>query len=318
LEQVGTCRTIIFDKTGTLTYGQAQLTEQRVSPGWEADEVMGLVASVERYSKHPLAQSILRSADEMGIALKEAASVSEPPGKGLHGVVDGREVFITSRREARTLDPNAESLLPEQGGGLECAVLVDGRYAALYRFRDAPRKEGAAFVNHLGKHGLDRVLLVSGDRESEVRYLADQVGIQEIHAGQSPEQKVAIVKRENAAAKTIFVGDGINDAPAMLVATVGVAFGQASDVTTEAAGAVVMDSSLGKVDEFFHIGAHMRRIILQSAIGGIALSIGAMGFAFAGVLSPVFGALVQEIIDVIAVTNALRAGVRPRSLTDYA
>jgi len=102
------------------------------------------------------------------------------------------------------------------------------------------------------------VLLVSGDRESEVRYLADLVGITEIHAGQTPEQKLAIVRRETAAAPTVFVGDGINDAPALTAATVGIAFGQNSDITSEAAGAVILDSSLGKVDELLHIGRRMR------------------------------------------------------------
>ena len=123
------------------------------------------------------------------------------------------------------------------------------------RFRDEPTGEGAPFIAHLRpKHDFRRLMLVSGDRDSEVRYLADRVGIHEVYASQSPEQKLEIVRRETASGKTVFLGDGINDAPAMTVATVGLAFGQNSDVTAEAADAVIMDSSLEKIDEFMHIG----------------------------------------------------------------
>jgi P-type E1-E2 ATPase len=160
------------------------------------------------------------------------------------------------------------------------------------------------------------VLLVSGDRDAEVRYLAEKVGVAEVYSGQSPEQKLALVREETRRADTVFVGDGINDAPALTAATVGIAFGTGSDVTAEAAGAVVMDGSLGKVDELIHIGRRMRVIALQSAVGGMALSLVGMGFAAAGHLPPVAGALAQEIIDVLAVLNALRASRAPRVLTD--
>jgi P-type E1-E2 ATPase len=159
-------------------------------------------------------------------------------------------------------------------------------------------------------------MLVSGDRESEVRYLAEQVGIDEVHFSQSPEQKLELVKRETARANTVFLGDGINDAPALTAATVGVAFGQGSDITAEAAGAVIMESSLERVDELLHIGRRMRRIALQSAAGGMALSIVGMLAAAAGFLSPVAGAVLQEVIDVAAVVNALRVAVPPKILTD--
>jgi P-type E1-E2 ATPase len=161
------------------------------------------------------------------------------------------------------------------------------------------------------------VLLVSGDRESEVRYLADAVGIREVHFSQTPEQKVDLVRAETAKAPTLFMGDGVNDAPALAAATVGIAFGQASDVTAEAAGAVVLDSQLGRVDEFLHISQRMRSIALQSAVGGMALSIAGMIFAAAGLLPPVAGALAQEAIDVVAVLNALRAAWSPPALTDF-
>jgi P-type E1-E2 ATPase len=161
-------------------------------------------------------------------------------------------------------------------------------------------------------------MILSGDRESEVLYLAKQVGITEIHAEQSPEQKLAIVRQETAVAKTLYVGDGINDAPAMMAATVGMAVGQNTDITAEAADVVAMENSLKKVDEFMHISRRMRSIALQSAVGGMLLSLGGMIFAAGGYLVPVAGAISQEIIDVLAVLNALRAAFPPKVISDMA
>ena len=317
LEQITGCRTAIFDKTGTLTYGEPKLTEQLMAPGFDAIDVLALAASLERYSKHPLARAILVAAKSDDLPLPGATEVSEAPGEGLRGTVAGRLVQISSRGKlTRQLLPGIEKL-PPVAGGLECVVAVDGCYAATLRFRDAPRADGKAFVGHLGpKHQFARVLLVSGDRESEVRYLAEQVGITEVFAEKTPEEKLAIVRAETLKAKTLYVGDGINDAPAMMAATVGMAIGQNSDVTAEAAGVVIMDNSLTKVDEFMHISRRMRVIALQSAVGGMALSLVGMAFAATGHLSPVNGAIAQEIIDVLAVLNALRAAFPPKELHD--
>jgi heavy metal translocating P-type ATPase len=318
LEKLDTCRTAIFDKTGTLTFGQPNLTELTTARGWEQDDVLQLVASLERYSKHPLASAVLEAASNKGVPLLAAEAVSERPGQGLSGTVSNRRVEITSRKKVIIQRPELESQLPPSSGGLECVVLVDGAFAATLRFRDQPRPDSALFIRHLGRrHGLNRVMLVSGDRESEVRYLAEQVGVNEIHAGQTPEQKLAIVREETAKANTVYLGDGINDAPALTAATVGIAFGQNSDITAEAAGAVIMESTLKRVDELLHISRRLRSIALQSAIGGMVLSLGAMGIAAAGYLPPVAGAIVQEVIDVVAVANALRVAIPPRSLTDY-
>lgn len=314
LEKADLCRTVIFDKTGTLTYGVPRLTEQLTAADWSDEYVLSLVASLERY---PLAQALVDAGERAAVSPLPVSEISERPGEGLRGQVGGRQVRVTSRRLIAAESPALLPRLPEQAGGLECQVLIDGDYAATFRFRDTPRREGVSFVNHLRpRHRITRVLLVSGDRESEVRYLAEQVGIGEVHAGQSPEDKLVIVRRETERADTVFVGDGINDAPALMAATVGVAFGHNSDVTTQAAGVVILDSSLQKVDEFLHIGRRMRRIALESALGGMALSVLGMFVAAFGYLPPVAGALVQEIIDVCAVVNALRTAVPPRSLTD--
>ncbi len=317
LEQIAGCRTAIFDKTGTLTYGEPALTEQFIASGFKQREVLRLVASLERYSKHPLARAILAAAKKDSLELLEVTEVSERPGEGLRGTVSGHRLQITSRGKLAAQQLAGADQLPSAGGGLECVVAIDDRYAAALRFRDAPRSESLSFVKHLGpKHQFQRVMIVSGDRESEVRYLAAQVGISEIHAQKNPEQKLAIVRKETTAAKTLYVGDGINDAPAMMAATVGMAIGQNSDVTAEAAGVVVMDNSLEKVDEFMHISRRMRLIALQSAVGGMMLSLIGMAFAAAGHLSPVSGAVAQEVIDVLAVLNALRAALPPKVIHD--
>ena len=317
LEQVTECRTAIFDKTGTLTYGEPKLTDQLIAPGFLQMEVLTLAASLERYSKHPLALAVLAAAKNQGIELLAATEVNEAPGEGLRGTVSGHPLQITSRTKLNWQTISGDEHLPPSAGGLECIVLMDHRYAATFRFRDAPRADSRSFVKHLGpQHHFGRVMIVSGDRESEVRYLADQVGITEISAQKNPEEKLDIVRQETAKTKTLYVGDGINDAPAMMAATVGMAIGQNSDVTSEAAGVVVMESSLKRVDEFMHISRRMRTIALQSAVGGMALSIAGMLLAALGHLSPVSGAISQEIIDVLAVLNALRAALPPKVIHD--
>ncbi len=316
LEQVDRCRTIVLDKTGTLTYGEPTLTDRLVAPGHEAPRVLQLVASVERYSRHPLAAPFLAAARGDGLALLEATGITERPGEGLEAVVDGQQVRIVGRKHAEAAGLGAQ--LPAIAGGLECVVLIDGQYAATFRFRDAPRDDSRSFIGHLSsRHHYTRMLLVSGDREEEVRYLAQHVGITEVYAGQSPEEKVAITRAEAARAPTLFIGDGINDAPALATATVGIAFGHQSEITAEAAGVVIMDTSLKRVDEFFHISRRMRRIALQSAVGGMALSLAGMVFASGGLLTPVAGAVVQELIDLAAVLNALRAATPGGALSDY-
>jgi len=318
LEKIDTCCTAIFDKTGTLTYGRPELTEVLPGEGFTADEVLVAVATLEQYSRHPLSAATITAADRAGLARAEVAEVSERPGEGLRGNIGGRAVQVTSRKKLVTQAPASAELLPPIEGGLECVALIDGRYAATFRYRDEPRAEGKAFIGHLKPyHGFERVLLVSGDRESEVRYLAKKVGITEVHAGQSPEQKLALVREETEKAGTVFMGDGINDSPALTAATVGIAFGQGSDVTAEAAGVVILDSSLSRVDELLHIGRRMRAIALQTAVGGMVLSLVGMLVAAAGYLPPVAGAIAQEVIDVLAVLNALRASLTPRILTDY-
>jgi heavy metal translocating P-type ATPase len=314
LEQITTCSTLIFDKTGTLTYGKPKVTEILCAAGFSHETLLQATASLEQFSKHPLAAAVTQAGRDETLPLMDVTGIREIPGEGLQGMVGGRRVRITGRGK---VDPKLPGL-PPPALGLECLVFVDDQYAGALRFHDAPRHETRPFIYHLApRHQVNRVMLVSGDRESEVRYLAEQVGITEVHAGQTPEQKVEIVERETGRARTLFIGDGINDAPALMAATVGVAFGPNSDITSEAADAVILTQSLEKVDELIHVSHRMRSIALQSAIGGMAASMVGMVAAAAGYLPPLEGAVLQEIIDLVAVVNAVRVALPTQTLADF-
>ena len=313
LEKLPICSTAIFDKTGTLTYGEPELIEIITLAGFDKNSVLQMAASLERYSRHPLASAIISAAKKDNIELVEVDEISEKPGQGLVGNIFGKKVFVTHRKKfAGNLDN-----LPPTAQGLECIIVIDDEIAAVFYFRDTPRPDGHFFINHLGpNHNFKKIMLVSGDRSSEVEYLAALLEIKETYSSQTPEQKLEIVRKENALAPTLFMGDGINDAPALTAATVGIAFGQNSGVTSESAGAVIMESSLIKVDQLIHISELMRKIALQSALGGMLLSFIGMGFAAAGLISPVVGALLQEIIDVLAILNSLRLTWKSSITTD--
>jgi len=313
LEQIDRCKTLILDKTGTLTLGTPSVTNVE---GPDVDRGLLYAAALERFSKHPLGPAIVEAAKGRADDL-QVDSMSERPGEGLSGIVAGVEVKVTGRSKLVSSNHPDAALLPETRSGLECIVLIEGKYAATIHLHDQPRTEGEPFIRHLSaNHRFTKVMIVSGDRESEVAYLAQQVGIDIVHAGCTPEEKVEIVRAETALAPTLFVGDGINDAPALMSATCGVAFGQTNEVTTEAAGAVILEPSLRRLDELFHISTRFRSIALQSAIGGMTLSMFGMGFAAFGVLTPVMGAVAQEVIDLVAILNSLRVAMRPGTLSD--
>jgi heavy metal translocating P-type ATPase len=314
MEQINSCKTIILDKTGTLTYGVPELTKIETFCDLDENKLLQFAASLEQFSRHPLSQAVITEADKHGLPRLQVSEVSEKQGEGLSGFVAANKVKITSRKKLEQAGHKLPELASE---GMEFWILISDQKLGRFVFRDSPRKEGPSFIQHLGpKHDVERVMIVSGDKESEVRYLAEKVGIKEVYASQSPEQKVEHVRRESLKAKVLFVGDGINDAPALQLAHVGIAFGQASDVTTEAAGAVILDSSLLKLDQLFHISDHMMKIAKQSAIGGMSLSVAGMILAAFGYLPPIYGAVGQELIDLLAVLNALRAAWPPKYISD--
>lgn len=307
LERLPTCRTAIFDKTGTLTYGKPELTEIITDNNVDTNFILKNVASLERYSKHPLASAILQAAEKNNLPLLDVTNISEKPGEGLIGFINNNKIHITHRKKLLEISPEIFQQLPSVSTGLECVVLCNDKYVATFHFNDMPRKESKSFISHLTpSHQFNKIMIVSGDRESEVKYLGKLLNLTEIRASQTPEQKLAIVRSEITKAPILFMGDGINDAPALTAATVGIAFGQYSNVTAEAAGAVIMENTLKKVDELIHLSLSTRKIALQSAVGGIVLSFIGMGFAAAGYIPPVAGAILQEMIDILAIINALR------------
>jgi P-type E1-E2 ATPase len=317
LEQIDSCRTFIFDKTGTLTYGHPVLTRIDCAPGITEDQILSLAASLETYSRHPLAKGVLEAARKKAISITPPANVTEHPGDGLRGTINGQEIHVTGRKQAEAFYGTQKQVIAPTNG-LECMVFIEGQFAASMAFQDEVKRDSSSFIGHLSpKHHAKRVVLLSGDKETEVRHVAAQVGIQEILHGQSPEEKLSFVRDETKQAKTLFVGDGINDAPAMVAATVGVALGGASDALSESADAVVLDSSLTKIDELIHIGRRMKKIGIQSAVGGMVLSAVGMVAAATGHLPPLDGAIAQEFIDLAAVLNALRVAFGVKELADF-
>ncbi len=315
LERITSCTTLIVDKTGTLTNGTPVLTDIVLCGSWERRSVLQLAAALEQYSKHPLAAAILSAAKEEHIALPSPQDVFEMPGHGLSAHIEGRQVLLTGRNK---IAPQLASQLGEVAPGLECVVLIDGELAGLLRFRDEPRRESKPFLRHIeAHHGFSEIVLLSGDRVSEAGSFAQRMGIAQVHGGASPEDKVAIVRELTAVHPTLYVGDGINDAPAMLNATAGIALGVNSDITAEAAGAVILQSSLGSVDELMHIGARMKRIALTSAIGGMGLSGLGMIASALGFLRPIEGAILQEVIDLLAILNSLRIALPVKEVGDF-
>ncbi len=303
LETATTCSAMILDKTGTLTAGKPSVTSVTLYGAWQELEIFSLLRSLEQYSKHPLATAIVDYGEKLGVATREVSNVSEQAGRGLIGEVSGYRIVIgqwSSLTEAGVS-------IQENPIGPACGVIINDRPAALITFRDIPRKESRPFVEHLAQHhGISRVMMLSGDRDAEAQYLASLVGINEAQGGLSPEEKLSTLASVQQTHRTIFVGDGINDAPSLQAATVGIGLGNKSDIIGESADVIILDPSLERVDAFLHLSRHVRRIAFQTGIGGIALSVLGMVAAACGYLPPVAGACVQEAIDLAAIINALR------------
>ena len=315
LEKMDTCHTLIVDKTGTLTYGKPTVTSIECFGGTTRETALKYVASLERYSKHPLASAVLAAAEKETLELLSVENVSEAPGAGLTGLVAGRQVTVTGRGK---LSPENLSAMAPVSPGLECVFLLDGKLAGGIHFQDEPRWESKSFLSHLdSKHSISKVILLSGDRPAEVALFAARMGITEAYGGKSPEEKVELVRETTLQGRTLYIGDGINDAPAMMAATAGIALGVNSDITSEAAGAVILQSSLVSVDQLMHIGRRMRGIALISAVGGMGLSLIGIAAASFGLITPIQGAIGQEVIDLLSILNSLRMILPAGSLTDF-
>lgn len=315
LEQLGTVEVAIFDKTGTLTVGTPHVKHVFAAAGYTANQVLALAAAVERGSNHLLARTVVRSAEEAGIDPDLADDVIEEPGRGVEGRVNGNYVVVgalslVEQRAQRDLSTEVHALLNGQRDGLHAYVLVDNRIGGVLEFADPLRPDLGTFFHELRGLGITRSVLLSGDRTANTLAVARQLGVTEAYGDLLPEQKYEFVRELTRGARTMMVGDGTNDAPALQAATVGVALaGHGGGITTESADAVVLIDDLSRVTDAIRISRRSLHIARQSIGVGLALSAVAMGFAAAGFIPPTVGALIQEGIDVAVIINALRASV---------
>ncbi|MBA8906204.1 MULTISPECIES: heavy metal translocating P-type ATPase [Aminobacter] len=313
LEALAKVRTAIFDKTGTLTHGGAQLIEMQIAPGRDEDELLSLLGSLEQASHHVLASAIVALARNRGLTLTRPDSVCEHRGSGLIGTISGIRVSAGSRSLilAASAPPAwAERVVSRYQGHpvLVVYMAVEGRLAAVLVLGDGLRADAVSAVTRLRNAGVRRSIMLTGDDADAANRIAATLPLDLVVADASPADKVAVVNAESSKAATMMVGDGINDAPALAMATVGVAMGaRGATASSEAADVVVLTDSLGAVATAVEIASRTTMIARQSIVAGIGLSALAMIAAAFGFLSPVSGALLQEAIDVAVILNALRA-----------
>jgi heavy metal translocating P-type ATPase len=313
LEALAQTRTAIFDKTGTLTLGGAELMEIDAAPGREADELLRLLASLEQASHHVLADSIVRIARHRNLMLSQPRDVREHRGEGLKGQVDRMSVAAGSRSLVLGKEPLPKWAESGEDRYHDAQVLrvflaVDGGLAGVFTFGDAIREDAADTVGALRSAGVNRIIMLTGDDGAAAEKVSASLDLDAVFADATPADKVGTVEAEKATAPTMMVGDGINDAPALAAATVGIALGaRGGTASSEAADVVVLTDRLQPVAEALRISRRTRGIALQSIIVGLALSGVAMIAAAMGHITPVAGALLQEGIDVAVILNALRA-----------
>jgi len=311
LEALATVKTVILDKTGTLTVGAARVVEIRTVEGWASDDVLRLAASLDQASGHVIAEALVADARRKELRLSTPSQIKEEPGVGASGCIEGRRIVVGGYRFVQNAigAENPGDLgkdLPQ--GSVVVALAIDRALAGIIVLADEVRPDAAAMLDALKASGINRIVLASGDRQDVVDAVAQELGISEAHGNVGPDQKAEIVSRERAMAPVLMVGDGINDAPALASADVGVAMGaRGSAASSESAEIVLLVDRVDNVAGALAIAHRTRRIALQSVFAGLGLSIVAMVFAALGYLPPVVGAGVQEIIDVAVILNALRA-----------
>jgi heavy metal translocating P-type ATPase len=322
IERLATVDTAAFDKTGTLTYGTPHLAGATPVADIDAGTMLQLTASLEQASGHLLGRAVVSAAREQRLELSTPSGVRERPGRGITGTVDGRALLIGTRSLVTEVYPQlAEDVnrLDARTQGLHAFVAIDGRLAGTLDFADRMREGMPKLLEELRALGITRTLLVSGDHETHVNAMARQLGIAEVHAELLPEDKVTIIRKLlDANHRVVMVGDGVNDAPALSSATVGVALaGHGGGITAESADIVILVDEPARVAEGVRIARRTLRIAKQSIVVGLGLSGLGMAFAAAGYITPTAGALIQEGIDIAVIFNALRAAVPAREAASW-
>jgi len=309
LETLARAQTLVIDKTGTLTQGAAQVMEILPAGKAKPETILRLAASLDQASGHVIAASLVAAAHERGLELASPTEVHETGGEGVAGRVDGHEVIVGRHDFVRRMLHRKTMARPAvPPGSVIVAVAVDGKPAGHLVLADAVRPDAAAALQSLRQAGVSRIVLASGDHRAVVEKVGGALGLDALHAELDPSGKVAIVVAERKSGVTLMAGDGVNDAPALAVADVGISMGaHGSPAAAEAADAVLLADDLKRIGEAVGIARRSRAIALQSVYVGLGLSLAAMlGGAF-GYVSVVEGALAQELIDVAVILNALRA-----------
>ncbi|MCJ8143695.1 heavy metal translocating P-type ATPase [Ancylobacter sp. A5.8] len=311
LEALARIRTAILDKTGTLTRGRPEITGIDVEAGFREADILQLAASLDQASSHVVASALIRAAAQAGLTLTRPVDIAERPGKGVEGRIGSRRVALGGDgyvRERCVATQAGASLSTVPAGTMAVHVAVDGRLAGIIRLRDPLRADAAATLDALRHSGVTRIVLASGDVGEIAREVGQTLGVDEVLGDLTPEGKVAAVRSEAARQPVMMVGDGVNDAPALAAADVGVAMGaRGAAASSEAAGVVLLVDELRPLARAIETARRTRRIALQSVLAGLGLSVGAMVVAAFGYLPPVQGALLQEVIDAMVILNALRA-----------
>ena len=306
LEKLARIRTAAFDKTGTLTFGQPALASIHAQKGWADNDLLALAASAEQYSAHTLAQSIVTSARSVGLDIAPATDVVETTAHGLTARVGGTTVVVGKFGFIAEIDAHATrvELVPgEVGVYLAC----DGAYVGAIILRDEIRPDARETIARLGRLGVTHTVMLTGDALATAQHVADQLGVTDVDADCLPLDKVRRVQ-ELTHRPVMMVGDGVNDAPVLAAADVGVAMGaRGSTAASESADVVIMKDDLSRVARAVEISKETIRIATQSIWIGIVLSLGLMVVAVFGLLPAIVGATLQEIIDLVTILNALRA-----------
>jgi heavy metal translocating P-type ATPase len=310
LERLARCSTLILDKTGTLTAGQPAVTDVVCADSLPPEEILSLAACLDQVSGHVLAAAIVRAAAEQDSPLVLPEAVEERPGQGIAGTIRGRPVRVGRAAWAGVSGDPGWVRTVRRRARLDGALTVFVPAGAIV-LQDRIRPDARATIRAIRRGGVTRIVLATGDRAEAAGPVGALTGVDEVLAGLTPAGKLDVVRREQRRAPVIMTGDGINDAPALALADVGVAMGaRGTTASSEAADALLTVDHLGRLGEVAALARRTRRIALQSVLAGMGMSVAAMGAAAAGLLPAVWGALLQEAIDVAVILNALRA-LRP-------
>jgi P-type Cu+ transporter len=318
LERFEKVDTLVVDKTGTLTEGRPAVTALQPVGSIERSELLRLAASLERSSEHPLADAILRAAKDEGLALSEASSFDSPVGRGVVGVVDGRTIAIGSRSFAQEHGADITSLEAEadalrRQGATVVFVALDGQLAGLISISDPIKATARAAIDALKAEGL-RIVMMTGDNETTARAVAGKLGIDEVAAEVLPQDKASVVERLRGEGRVVaMAGDGVNDAPALAAADVGIAMGAGSDVAIESAGVTLLKGDLTGIVKARVLSRAVMRNIRQNLFfafvynaGGVPIAAGILYPVFGLLLSPAIAALAMALSSVSVIGNALR------------